>query len=574
MVWYLCRWFKWFKRQNISRYSWKLWMPATYRWSHAHRGPYTGSRDHATGWTSFLQCRSSCNNLGPHFHHLETIMLIPTSIDRELGHSKVVSGGSCWVLCGGALIRTVFNYSTEWSSERGKRRLTVQHIRRGSSWTSRQVRTCKCHEAHQMPEDCSVVWRWMHDAASPFQNAWTSFPENQKPGWSSSLGSTRERTPPNLPHQRDGYWLSRIAEYSSQPRKLWKTFSSVMGLDNVSSNIPTGSHSAQSLIDYLVKKIEDIRSSTGQSPPTTNHPEATIIFNSFRTYSVDEVRKVVLSKPIKSFSLDPIPGSILREFLPDLLPRMTTMCNRSIEAGWLPRSQRHAVVKPILKKDGLDQTDVKNFQSIANLTFTSKLVEWLINLQLTEFLEWNNLPPKFQSGFRKRHSTETALLKVMSDILLAADQGHVTLLGLLDMSAAFDTVDHDILLFRLKTSYGVDETVLSWLESFLRDRTQQVAFNGQSSVIVKVTSGVPQRSILEPLLFLLRRNMESTSIATRTMDSCICLTRRVLWIPSYKVWPIASLRSTTGCLWIDLNWTRTKRNSTRDKTTVDENKHT
>ena len=144
-----------------------------------------------------------------------------------------------------------------------------------------------------------------------------------------------------------------------------------------------------------------------------------------------------------------------------------------------------------------------------------KLVERLISLQLTEFLERNNLLPKFQSGFRKRHSTETALLKVMSDILLAADQGHVTLLGLLEMSAAFDTVDLDILLFHLKTSFGVDGTVLSWLESFLRDRTQQVAFNGKSSALVKVTFVVLQGSILGPLLFLLYTADIIPSIATK-----------------------------------------------------------
>ena len=133
----------------------------------------------------------------------------------------------------------------------------------------------------------------------------------------------------------------------------------------------------------------------------------------------------------------------------------------------------------------------------------SKLIERMVYQQLIAYLENHNMLPKHQSGFRAHHSTETAVLKVISDILGAADQGYVALLGLLDMSAAFDTVDHDILLERLATSFGMAGTALAWLRSFLTGRSQQVSFNGGLSSIGLITTGVPQGSVLGPLLFLL-----------------------------------------------------------------------
>ena len=291
-------------------------------------------------------------------------------------------------------------------------------------------------------------------------------------------------------------------ENAGQPRKLWKTFSTVLGWNRVAET-EAGGPTAQGLLEYFTKKIADIRKSTGASPPTTRLPHSRVILDSFKLFTVDEVREVILSTKSKSCSLDPIPTAVLKEFLTELLPFVTEMCNRSLQLGRLPLSQRHAIVKPILKKEGLDQDDVKNYRPISNLTYISKLVERMVCKQLTAFLEEHSLLPEHQSGFRARHSTETALLKVFSDIMSAADRGEVTLLGLLDMSAAFDTVDHDILLHRLEESFGFAGSVLNWLRSFLRGRTQQVVFNGLASTVAEVTSGVPQGSVLEPLLFLL-----------------------------------------------------------------------
>ena len=179
------------------------------------------------------------------------------------------------------------------------------------------------------------------------------------------------------------------------------------------------------------------------------------------------------------------------------------MVNASLVQGRMPTSQKHAIVVPLLKKPGLDAADMGNYRPVSNLSFMSKLIERAVASQLNDYLVANGLLPRFQSAYRKGHSTETAMLRVWSDILMAADRRHVTLLGLLDLSAAFDCVDHSILLQRLRVSIGLVDTVLGWIESFLSGRTQQAVFNGQLSATQPVFFGVPQGSVLGPLLYVL-----------------------------------------------------------------------
>ena len=133
----------------------------------------------------------------------------------------------------------------------------------------------------------------------------------------------------------------------------------------------------------------------------------------------------------------------------------------------------------------------------------SKLLERLVARQLVGYLDRADLMPTLQSAYRAHHSTETAVLKVMGDLLRMVDKCDVAVLALLDLSAAFDTVDHEILLRRLRVSYGVDNGAIAWLSSYITGRTQYVRYASVNSEPTRVLYGAPQGSVLGPLLFLL-----------------------------------------------------------------------
>ena len=138
---------------------------------------------------------------------------------------------------------------------------------------------------------------------------------------------------------------------------------------------------------------------------------------------------------------------------------------------------------------------------MSNLSFLSKLAVRAVSRQLLEHAECHNLMPVYQSAYKPGHCTETALVKLHSDICLAMDRQEVTLLVMTDLSAAFDTVDHQILLELLDNRFGIRGSALEWLQSYLANRTQCVQVNGKTSPSVSLKFGVPQGSVLGPLLF-------------------------------------------------------------------------
>ena len=145
----------------------------------------------------------------------------------------------------------------------------------------------------------------------------------------------------------------------------------------------------------------------------------------------------------------------------------------------------------------------KNFRPISKLGFLSKVVEKCVAKQLIDYLDANGPNVLYQSAFRKLHSTETVLIRVHNDIAIALDQKRSVILLLLDLSAAFETWDHCILLSRLSHRFGIGGTALEWLRLYLGDRTQSVNTNGSTSERRVLQFGVPQGSVVGPLLFSL-----------------------------------------------------------------------
>ena len=176
--------------------------------------------------------------------------------------------------------------------------------------------------------------------------------------------------------------------------------------------------------------------------------------------------------------------------------------NKSLSCGVVPQCFKHALAKPLLKKANLDPNCLTNYRPVSNLPFLSKVLERIVLKQFLQHLESHSLLEPFQSAYRKCHSAETALLRVVNDLLQASDSGHVSILSLLDLSAAFDAIDHDILIKRLHTTFGCSGTVLDWFTSYLSFRTQSV-FVDHASTLSALKCGVPQGSVLGPLLFTL-----------------------------------------------------------------------
>ena len=262
-------------------------------------------------------------------------------------------------------------------------------------------------------------------------------------------------------------------------------------------------HLAKDFGQFFIKKIEDIRTELN-APANLLIPQSPSYTGShltkFNQLTHADVKKLIMSSKTTSCDLDPIPTSLLKDHITILTPIITKMINLSLQTGEFPTEWKLAFVKPLLKKPGL-ATTLKNYRPISNLSFISKITERAVISQHKEHMEQNCLLPIMSSAYRQGHSTESALLKVQADILHNMEQQQVTLHVLIDLSAAFNTVDHPILFQCLEEHFGFHDSVLSWYKSYLSDRKQCIILNGMWSNILHLPFGVPQGSCLGLVLF-------------------------------------------------------------------------
>ena len=178
------------------------------------------------------------------------------------------------------------------------------------------------------------------------------------------------------------------------------------------------------------------------------------------------VLKLLTTAPAKSCELDPFPSRLLVRHHLEVVPIITQIANASLTHGEFTSQLKTALIHPLLKNPGIDCI-FRNYRPISNLPFLSKLIKGIVCNQITQYTGTTGMAEKFQSAYRAFHSTETALIKVKDDILRAIDNQRITCLILLDLSAAFDTVSHPLLLNRLKHCFGIQGTVLRWFRSYM-----------------------------------------------------------------------------------------------------------
>ena len=248
---------------------------------------------------------------------------------------------------------------------------------------------------------------------------------------------------------------------------------------------------------YFTEKISKIREELDimeNVTPSVKEMSARIGkygLDSFEPVTETEVNKILKNLSKKTCSLDVVPTWLIIECADSLTPAITSIVNCSLESGEMPVDLKKAIVKHLLKKADLDRECLKNYRPVSNLSCLSKIIEKVVASRLHTYLNQRDIFPKFQSAYRQKHSTETALTRVQNDIIkLKAKKQHVMLV-LLDLSAAFDTIDKDILCHRLRTYFGISNLALKWLNSYLNNRSMSVSIENSFSAPTPVRFGVP-----------------------------------------------------------------------------------
>ena len=328
----------------------------------------------------------------------------------------------------------------------------------------------------------------------------------------------RNRVVNEIRKSKKTYYQQYFHENKTNMKLLWKGIKDIISLkpnntdtfshlvDDNGLKISDSVHIANEFNEYFTKVAEGI---TKKIPRTQKSPLSYLSHSNPDSFSispctVNEVSNVIQSlKNGKSSGPNSIPVKLLKILNHPISSVLSVLINESFSTGIFPDKLKMAKVIPIFKK-GL-KTKTCNYRPISLLSIFSKIFEKLMQSRLQKFLEISEVLFSMQFGFRSGHSTEHALVTLTENIKSTLDNNRLGCGIFIDLQKAFDTVNHEILLKKLE-HYGIRDTPLTWFKSYLCNRRQLVSINGYSSSLCNITCGVPQGSVLGPLLFLIYIN--------------------------------------------------------------------
>ena len=316
------------------------------------------------------------------------------------------------------------------------------------------------------------------------------------------------------------FFKESLQESRSNPNKFWKIIKTIFPINSASKSTSKTFIIDEQFISEdktIANCFCDFFSNISKKLKSRSFPLKSIVWNYFErspatcptqfTFTqVSDIEVLECLRKLKRKSatgIDQIPACFLKDIAYVLAKPLTHVINLSLHRGLFPNDLKRARIKPVHKSGNSKMFD--NYRPISVLPVISKIFEKCVYRQLTKYLENNKMLSNSQHGFRSHRSTETATTLFIDTVRLNMDKGHYTGVIYIDLSKAFDTLNHSIMLNTL-CNYGVTHSSNDWFADYLFSRTQQVLFQDELSSPCYLNSGVPQGSIIGPLLFILYIN--------------------------------------------------------------------